>query len=158
MLAAQIFTQNPYPKILPLRKHNSKQDMKKLLAVLFLFTLSYCAFGQDVNKLIDQDDVERIIKTLSADDMQGRATFTPGIEKAARFIEGEYKQIGLKPFPGDDGFRQNFSMTRSTPVKTFVNINGKLISPDSVFTNTSAAALGLNKISSGAASMANANE
>jgi hypothetical protein len=115
--------------------------MKKLAAVLFLFTLSVYAFGQDVNKLINQDDVERIIKTLSADDMQGRATFTPGIEKAARFIEGEYKQIGLKPFPGDDGFRQNFSMTRSTPVKTFVNINGKLISPDSVFTNTSASTL-----------------
>jgi len=115
--------------------------MKKIAAALFLFTISFYAFGQDVNTLIKQVDVERIIKTLSADDMQGRATFTPGIEKAARFIEGEYKQIGLLPFDGDAGFRQNFTMTRITAVKTMVNINGKIISPDSVFTNTSAAAL-----------------
>ncbi|MFI5139160.1 MAG: M20/M25/M40 family metallo-hydrolase, partial [Sphingobacteriales bacterium] len=112
--------------------------MKKITATLFLSILSFCTFAQDVNKLIQQNDVERIIKTLSADDMQGRATFTPGIEKAARFIESEYKQIGLLPLAGDDGFRQNFTMTRVTALKTFVNINSKMISPDSVFTSTSA--------------------
>ncbi len=117
-----------------------KKSMKKIAAVLFLSILSFCSFAQDVNKLIQQNDVERIIKTLSADDMQGRATFTPGIEKAARFIESEYKQIGLAPLAGDEGFRQNFTMTRVTALKTFVNINGKLISPDSVFTSTSATA------------------
>jgi hypothetical protein len=112
--------------------------MKKITAVLFLSILTVCSFAQDVNKLVQQNDVERIIKTLSADDMQGRATFTPGIEKAAQFIESEYKQIGLQPLAGDDGFRQNFTMTRVTALKTFVNINGKMISPDSVFTSTSA--------------------
>ncbi len=67
--------------------------------------------------------------------------FTPGIEKAARFIEGEYKQIGLLPLAGDEGFRQNFTMTRVTTVKTLVEINGKLIPSDSVFASTSAATL-----------------
>ncbi len=115
--------------------------MKKFFsAIAFLAVTGYC-LGQDVNKLIHQDDVERVIKTLSADDMQGRATFTPGIEKAAKFIEGEYKKIGLKPFPGDDGYRQNFTMTRIMPLKTLVAINGKMIPEDSVFTSTSAAAL-----------------
>ena len=80
--------------------------MKNIATALFLSVLSFYSFGQDVNKLIQQADVERVIKTLSADDMQGRATFTPGIEKAARFIEGEYKQIGLLPLAGDDGFRK----------------------------------------------------
>jgi hypothetical protein len=112
--------------------------MKKITTALFLSILSFCSFAQDVNKLIQQNDVERIIKTLSADDMQGRATFTPGIEKAARFIESEYKKIGLLPLAGDEGFRQNFTMTRVTALKTFININGRLISPDSVFTSTSA--------------------
>ncbi len=115
--------------------------MKKIISAIALVTVSFYSFGQDVNKLIRQDDVERVIKTLSADDMQGRATFTPGIEKAARFIEGEYKQIGLLPLAGDDGFRQNFTMTRVTPVKTLVEINGKLIPADSVFASTSAPAL-----------------
>ena len=115
--------------------------MKKAAAALFLSVLSFYGFGQDLNKLVQQADVERIIKTLSADDMQGRATFTPGIEKAARFIENEYKQIGLLPLAGDDGFRQNFTMARFTAVKTLVNINGKMISSDSVFANTSATSL-----------------
>jgi hypothetical protein len=115
--------------------------MKKLITAIALTATTFYCFGQDVNKLIQQDDVERIIKTLSADDMQGRATFTPGIEKAAQFIENEYKQIGLQPMPGNDGFRQNFTMTEITPGKTFVNINGKVISPDSVFASTSATSL-----------------
>jgi len=81
--------------------------MKKIALITAFLAVSTYSFGQDVNKLIDQDDVTRIIKTLSADDMQGRATFTPGIEKAAQFIEGEYTKAGLKPLAGNTGFRQN---------------------------------------------------
>jgi len=99
--------------------------MKKLFTLLsatILCTATACA--QHVN-LIKQADVQRIIATLAADDMQGRATFTPGIEKAAQFIESEFKQIGLKPMTGDAGFRQNFSMTHIVPLKAQVNINGE---------------------------------
>ncbi|MEN0056568.1 MAG: peptidase M28, partial [Mucilaginibacter sp.] len=108
--------------------------MKKTLAALAFMAISAHSFGQDVNKLIDQDDVTRIIKTLSADDMQGRATFTPGIEKAAQFIESEYTKAGLKPLEGNTGYRQNFTMVRSTPVKTTASINGKPVPADSLFT------------------------
>src|ERR1700754_1760779 len=104
--------------------------MKNILATVALLAVSAYSFGQDVNKLISQDDVTRIIKTLSADDMQGRATFTPGIEKAAQFIESEYTKAGLKPLTGNTGFRQNFTMVRSSPVKTTASINGKPIPAD----------------------------
>jgi hypothetical protein len=107
--------------------------MKKIIVITALLAVSTYSFGQDVNKLIKQDDVTRIIKTLSADDMQGRATFTPGIEKAAQFIEGEYKKAGLKPLAGSTGYRQNFTMIRSTPIKTTAVINGKAVVADSVF-------------------------
>lgn len=106
--------------------------MKKYLVAFTALALAAQTYAQDVNKLIDAKDVDRIIKTLSADDMQGRATFTPGIEKAAQFIEGEFKQIGLVPLTGDATYRQNFTMTRSKPVKTFASINGKVIPKDSV--------------------------
>jgi hypothetical protein len=108
--------------------------MKKILLIILIAQISFNTFSQDVNKLIKQADVERIIKTLSADDMQGRGTFTPGIEKAARFIESEYQKIGLQPLPGDNGYRQNFTMTRIKPVKTLATINGKLVAADSIFT------------------------
>lgn len=112
--------------------------MKRHLATIALLAVSISSFGQDVNKLIGQDDVTRIIKTLSADDMQGRATFTPGIEKAAQFIEGEYKKAGLKPLAGNTGYRQNFTMIRSTPIKTTATINGKSIPVDSLFASAGA--------------------
>lgn len=108
--------------------------MKKVfITTAALLSLSAYGFAQNVNKLIDQADVTRIIKTLSADDMQGRATFTPGIEKAAQFIEGEYKKAGLKPLKGNKDYRQNFTMVRSTPVSLKVSINGKAIAADSAF-------------------------
>src|ERR1700744_3081558 len=98
--------------------------MRKFILAFALMAVSAIAFSQDVDKMIKQDDVERIIKTLSADDMQGRATFTPGIEKAAQFIESEYKKIGLQPMEGNTGYRQNFTMIKTAPVKVSVNING----------------------------------
>ncbi|MEP6611823.1 MAG: M20/M25/M40 family metallo-hydrolase [Mucilaginibacter sp.] len=112
--------------------------MKRIIAAAALLAASFYGYGQDVNKLIKQDEVEQIIKTLSADDMQGRATFTPGIEKAAQYIEAQYKQAGLVPLTGNTGYRQNFAMTRVMALKTLVNINGKLIAQDSVFTSSSA--------------------
>jgi hypothetical protein len=113
--------------------------MKKILTLLALLAVSAGGFAQDVDKMIKQDDVERIIKTLSADDMQGRGTFTPGIEKAAQFIEGEYKQIGLQPMEGNSGYRQNFSMIKTVPVKSEVTINGTAIAADNVAVSGGAA-------------------
>ncbi len=101
---------------------------KFLIAITALAAAPTLGFCQDVNKLIKQDDVERIIKTLSADDMEGRGTFTKGIEKAATFIEGEFKAAGLKPFIGNTGFRQNFSMVSTSPVSSKVTINGAEVS------------------------------
>src|ERR1700754_3867989 len=98
--------------------------MKKLITAITLLAIATGSFAQDVDKLIKQDDVERIIKTLSADDMQGRATFTPGIEKAARFIESEYKKAGLIPLAGNKDFRQNFTKPRNIPVSMSVSLNG----------------------------------
>jgi len=115
--------------------------MKKYLIAFTLTAAALQLNAQDVNKMIQQSDVERIIKTLSADDMQGRATFTPGIEKAAQFIEGEFKQIGLQPLTGDAGYRQNFTMTRAKAIKTMVSINGKVIPADSAAVLTAAPSL-----------------
>ena len=73
--------------------------------------------------------------------MQGRGTFTPGIEKAAQFIEKEYTKIGLNPMTGADGYRQNFTMTRIMPMNISASINGRSISSDSVFASTGATTL-----------------
>ncbi|MES2278414.1 MAG: M20/M25/M40 family metallo-hydrolase [Bacteroidota bacterium] len=113
--------------------------MKKyILAGAFLATVTG-AMAQNVNKLIDQKDVERVINTLAADDMQGRATFTPGIEKAAKFIESEFTNIGLQPMEGSTtGYRQVWAMSRSMQGKTVVNINMSGVGSANVYVQASA--------------------
>lgn len=104
----------------------------KYSLIALLLGISSYGFAQNVNRFIKQRDVERVIKTLTGDDMQGRATFTPGIEKAAQFIEGEFKDIGLVPLKGNTGFRQNFSMIKGTPVKAQVMLDGKIIGAENI--------------------------
>ncbi len=57
---------------------------------------------------IDTATVRKHLYTLSSDDMQGRKPGTEGIEKAAKYIENEFKRIGLKTFKDLPTFRQNF--------------------------------------------------
>jgi hypothetical protein len=112
--------------------NQSKMMLKKYTIALALVASGLGSFAQDVNKLIQQNDVERLIKTLSADDMQGRGTFTPGIDKAATFIEGEFKKIGLHPLKGNTGYRQSFTVYRTTPTLMQVSIEGQPIAANNI--------------------------
>jgi Zn-dependent M28 family amino/carboxypeptidase len=77
---------------------------------------------------IDSVTVKKHLYTLASDDMQGRATGTPGIEKAAKYIENEFKSIGLTTFEGLETYRQTFIFTpRGSEVDiTTANIIGIL--------------------------------
>lgn len=48
---------------------------------------------------------------LADDSREGRAPGTAGIEAAADYIAASFKEIGLKPAPGDEGFFQPFSLS-----------------------------------------------
>ncbi len=64
--------------------------------------------SKDNTLTIDTSLVRTHLYTLASDEMQGRATGTPGIEKAAQYIEGEFEKIGLKTFQNSETYRQNF--------------------------------------------------
>lgn len=57
---------------------------------------------------VDSVLIKRHLFTLAADDMEGRKAGTKGIEKAAKYIEGEFQKIGLTTFQGNETYRQNF--------------------------------------------------
>lgn len=99
---------------------------KNFLITIVLFSVAI-ADGQSIDKIIKEKEVRRIEKKLSADDMQGRQTFTPGIEKASAFIEAEFKKIGLQPFNGAGNFRQEFFMVQSITQTAKVIIDGNVI-------------------------------
>ena len=69
--------------------------MKFYLLLACLLTAQL--FAQKAENIITLAEVERIETILAADDMQGRAAFTPGIDKAADFIAAEFKKSEL-PF------------------------------------------------------------
>ncbi|MBC7416837.1 MAG: M20/M25/M40 family metallo-hydrolase, partial [Pedobacter sp.] len=83
----------------------------------------------DINQIITKDYADHLIKTLSADDMQGRGTFTPGIDKAANFISSEFKKIGLQPLEGNSSYRQTFYKYRVTEISSSFKLDGKRIIP-----------------------------
>lgn len=98
--------------------------MNKLTFVLLLL-LSGTVFGQKQLDVISMEETKRIEATLSSDEMQGRRTFTPGIEKAAAFIASEFEKIGLKKWNNGNSFLQSFAMIRpkTTAVKATMNDN-----------------------------------
>ena len=88
--------------------------------------------GLDSNKIstnfIDSVSVKKHLYTLASDEMEGRKPGTSGIEKAAKYIENEFKRIGLTTFEGLKTYRQTFSFTdrRSKKEITSANIIGVL--------------------------------
>ncbi|SKB74343.1 M20/M25/M40 family metallo-hydrolase [Daejeonella lutea] len=96
---------------------------------------------------VQQDEITRIINTLASDDMQGRGTFTPGIDKAASFIEAEFKKIGLQPLAGENDFRQEFTVTRISPALVSVTVDGKSIEAANIITMSEKALLEMSNTS-----------
>ena len=82
--------------------------MKNKSVLLFLFLGFFVQAQQKVS--IDNQEVIRIETELASDKMEGRATFSPGIELASAFIEGEFKKIDLFYFDNLTNYRQEFDV------------------------------------------------
>jgi Zn-dependent M28 family amino/carboxypeptidase len=87
------------------------------------------AQGQQIKK----SEVKRILSTLAADDMEGRATFKPGAEKAAVFLEKEFAAAGLQPLTGNNDFRQSFYQYDTKPLRQDLILNGQPASGERLF-------------------------
>ncbi|MEP6594425.1 MAG: M28 family peptidase [Ginsengibacter sp.] len=106
--------------------------MKKILMAFIAGCSSLLSFGQNIDEIINAAEVERIEKILSADDMQGRKTFTPGIDKAADFIAAEFAKSNLKFFENDTSYFQVFMMTNAKQVEIKGRLDGDSLNTDNV--------------------------
>lgn len=101
--------------------------MKKNIITLFLSLLFYVSGAQDLSfgrKMVD---------TLASSYFWGRGYTNDGMEKAADFLEAQFKSYGLKPMGGKN-FLQHFSYPINTfPGKMEVNINGIKLLPGKDF-------------------------
>ncbi|QVY65338.1 M28 family peptidase [Polaribacter sp. Q13] len=105
--------------------------MKKInLVYVLLFAIIFsCKESAKVVKtnkkvaVIDSITVKKHLYTLAADDMEGRKTRTAGIEKAAKYIENEFKRIGLTTYDTLKDYRQTFTFTDKSSKKEITTSN-----------------------------------
>ena len=84
--------------------------MRKII-LLFFVAANIIACAQKEDEVINAKEVRRIESVLASDDMRGRRSGTPDIDRAASFIADEFTKAGLQPYQGNS-FLQSFSMLR----------------------------------------------
>lgn len=121
--------------------------MKKSLLYVSTLLLS-CSFVASCQSPaeIQQDYVTGIITTLASDEMEGRRMFTPGIEKASKFIQGEFQKIGLDYVEGLNSYEQQFNMYSLSPKSVSLSLNGKAVDGENVIASVNAVDLELDAL------------
>lgn len=76
--------------------------MVRFTALLLLISFSASA------QMVEEKRLRTHVEYLSSDKLEGRGTGTPGEKKAGDYIIRSFKKAGLKPYPGLQGFRQEF--------------------------------------------------
>ena len=106
--------------------------MKTLLITGLLVSIAPFLLAQDIDAIISAKEVERIEKVLAADEMRGRKTYSPEIEKAADFIASEFKTAGLKTWDNGNSFRQEFALASMKQVGLTANFDGVNVDPQRI--------------------------
>jgi hypothetical protein len=120
--------------------------LSKLFFSSALLLCFFSAASQDIDKIINATEVERIEKILSADDMQGRKTFTPGIDKAADFIAAEFAKSKLKYFGNATNYFQDITMIKAKPFELSGMLGTDSLNKNNVAANTTTADINISSL------------
>ncbi len=99
-----------------------------LSSCLFMICLTSNAQKKDKNAAsaaatITAEDMKKHLYTIASKEMEGRDTPSPGLEKAAVYIENHFKSLGLTP--GNNGsYRQYYPLYKDSMLSASVKING----------------------------------
>lgn len=110
--------------------------MKKIFLAGLLAAATSFLWAQKADDIINVKDAERIIHTLSSDEMRGRKVFSPEIDKAADFIAAEFKAAGLQTLNNSGSYRQEFSLIRPKFVSATATLDGEVIDPKNILVVT----------------------
>ena len=102
--------------------------MKKISLLFFVLVISFSCQKTikntaSIDPAIDSLLVKKHLYTLASDQMQGRKAGTPGIEKAASYIETEFKKIGLTFYDTLNSYRQTFTIKSKEGNKDIITSN-----------------------------------
>ncbi|MEN6561191.1 MAG: M28 family peptidase [Acidobacteriota bacterium] len=83
-------------------------------AAILVASLWSCQGARNRQEPVTIDELAAHIRDLSADQLEGRAVGTRGIELAARYHEDYFRAMGLEP-PFAGSYRQSFPLVGTTP-------------------------------------------
>ncbi|MEP6962081.1 MAG: PA domain-containing protein [Acidobacteriota bacterium] len=90
--------------------------------------LYFCAATLALGADVDPAAYLNHVKFLASDALKGRATGSPELEQAAKYIQAQFASFGLKPIPGNT-YQQEFPATigahLSTNNRLQVTLNGR---------------------------------
>lgn len=98
--------------------------MRKRFIGLFILSCLLGANSFAQQEIINKTETERIEKYLSSDELEGRRTFSKGIDKAADFIANEFKQTGLATFNNSGSYLQKFTRLNAKFISAKGNFDG----------------------------------
>jgi hypothetical protein len=105
--------------------------MKKnylIIAALAIGTYASAQKAGDPTKyagLITADDAKKHLSILASDDFEGRETGKPGADKAANYIAGEFKKLGLQA-PVNGSYFLDVPLVENSTTVTF-SVNGQAL-------------------------------
>ena len=83
-----------------------------MVGLLLLLTLQSPGSVQQAAQSITESDIRRRVGLIADDSMRGRDTPSPELDKAAAYIAGEYRRLGLRPAGDNNGYLQHYSLDR----------------------------------------------
>lgn len=106
--------------------------MKYFILPLLLFLMSLCfgsplqaqpAEAERINTDVTRSDIEMNVHFLSSDELRGRATGTPGLDIAAKYIAAWFLSNDVKTAPGYDSYYQEIEVPLRDTLATLSSQN-----------------------------------
>src|ERR1700761_4439633 len=106
--------------------------MKKNYLLIAALAIGTCASAQKkvadpekYAKYITADDAKKHLSILASDEFEGRETGKPGADKAANYIAGEFKKLGLQA-PVNGSYFLDIPLVENS-TKIMLTVNGQAL-------------------------------
>jgi Zn-dependent M28 family amino/carboxypeptidase len=108
--------------------NNAKTRKQLLLMIIWLIVCFQTKSQINFDSITQQQpsQIQFYVSALAHDSMQGRATGTDGMVKAANFIAQQMKTIGLQPVKTNDGFFQRYGKLSHWDKHEAINVIGAI--------------------------------
>lgn len=112
--------------------------LKRIIIYLSLF-LPLVAGAQKKDKnavkaaaTITVEDLKKHLYIIASKEMEGRGTPSPGLEKAADYIEAHFRALGLQP-GNKDSYRQYYPLYKDSVISAGMQLNGQALTLNTDF-------------------------